>query len=206
MRPFSFKTFRSYAYLWFAVFGYFDAVAQNQKIVDIAQKDVGTLEKTRKNDHPLFDFYRATVAKDLNNWKAPYCGCAVYAWYLQAGLKPLNTSPAVALFWKREKGVKLGATTTAESVKKLMPGMVVLMKFSRYHVGVLKQAYPAYVVTIEGNTSNANSVNRVAVKADGVMEKIRPYYLLIAAYDWYSDAEKIDATKYIKIRNQYLKQ
>ncbi len=173
-------------------------------IVDIAQRDVGTIERTRNNDDPLFDFYRATVAKDLNRWKAPYCGCAVYSWHLLAGLKPKNTSPAVALSWKREKGVKLGAKTTAESVKELRAGMVVLMKFSRYHVGVLKQAYPAYVVTIEGNTSNANSVNRVAGKTDGVMEKIRPYYLLIGAYDWYSDAIPIDPKKYAEMRKTYI--
>ena len=162
------------------------------------------MERTRSNDHPLFDFYRATISKNLNSWKAPYCGCAVYAWHLLAGLKPQNNNPAVALSWKRKEGVTLGTKTTPEQVKKLKTGMVVLMKFSRYHVGILKEAYPSYVVTIEGNTTNANSINRVAGKVDGVMEKIRPYYLLIGAYDWYSDAKPVEVQKYLEMRKKYV--
>ena len=83
--------------------------------------------------------------------------------------------------------------------------MVVLMKFSRYHVGTLKQAYTGYAVTIEGNTSNANAVNFTAGKKDGVFEKIRPYSILLGAYDWVHDAEPYDTLKAQKLRNQYVK-
>lgn len=199
------KTLRSYAGVWFIVFGYFNAVGQGEKIVQKAQKDVGTLEKTRQNDHPLFDYYRATVDPALNKWKAPYCGCSVYTWFLEAGHKPQIKSPAVALAWKRPGGIELGSKTTAQQIKKIKPGMVVLMKFSRYHVGISKKAYPGYLVTIEGNTSNAKAINFVPGKVDGVFEKIRPYSVTIGAYDWLHDATKYDTTKTLELRKKFVK-
>lgn len=195
----------SYAGLWLVILGYFNAVGQGVKVVQKAQKDVGTLEKTRRNDHPLFDYYRALVSPGLNSWRAPYCGCSVYAWMMEAGHKPKNTAPAVALSWKRKEGVTLGRTTTAAQVQKLTPGMVILMKFTNYHVGVLKKAYPGYMVTIEGNTSNAKAVNFVAGKVDGVFEKIRPYSITIGAYDWIKDSEKNDTIKTEEFRKKFIK-
>jgi hypothetical protein len=199
------QTLYSYAGVWFIVLGYFNAIAQGEKVVQKAQKDVGTLEKNRNNDHPLFDYYRATVAPSLNKWKAPYCGCALYTWFLEAGYKPKISSPATALSWKRPKGVTLGRSTTNAQVQTLKPGMVVLMKFSRYHVGTLKKAYLGYMVTIEGNTSNAKAVNFAAGKQDGVFEKIRPYSVAIGAYDWLHDADKYDTTKILNLRKKFVK-
>lgn len=83
--------------------------------------------------------------------------------------------------------------------------MVALMKFSRYHVGVIKQPYAGYVVTIEGNTSNAKAVNFAAGKKDGVFEKIRPYSVMIGAYDWLHDAEPYDTTKTLTLRKKFVK-
>ncbi|MFN8349426.1 MAG: hypothetical protein U0X91_30775 [Spirosomataceae bacterium] len=204
--PFKYcKAFRSYVGVWVIILGYFDAIGQGAKVIEKAQKDVGTLEKTRNNDHALFDYYRANVSPALNKWKAPYCGCALYTWFLEAGYKPKVAAPATALSWQRKQGVILGRNTTAAHVQKLAPGMVVLMKFSRYHVGVLKKPYPGYMVTIEGNTSNAKAVNFTPGKQDGVFEKIRPYSVAIGAYDWLHDADRYDTTQTFNLRKKFVK-
>lgn len=104
--------------------------------------------------------------------------------------------------WQRKGGVRLGLNATQKNIALLTPGMVVLMKFSRYHVGVLKASYAGYVVTIEGNTSNARAVNFVAGRKDGVFEKIRPYSSTIGAYDWCKDAALINAQSYIEARSK----
>ena len=196
----------TFIFVLLIVLGGHVGLGQCETIVQRARVDVGILEegiRHNTNKGALMRYYRNNANINLNKWDAPYCGAALFSWFLEAGLRPKVKTPEVAANWQRANSVRLGIRTKPKDIAKLTPGMAINMRFSGNHVGVLERPENTYAVTIEGNTSDPTDP-RKKNKREGVHRKIRPYFILISASDWCSDAAKVDSTIYLKLKPKRL--
>ncbi len=185
-----------------------------QQIVSEARKDVGYQERTDKNDHPIYAYYRAVAGVSNRAGRGrnylPTCGCAVYAWHRQAGYNPPVKAPGLAANWTRQSApgrVPLGRYAKPASLAKLRPGMVIGFQFVtrrkvQNHVGLIESVYPFYAVTIEANTSIKSSIGSYAKTTYGVIRKQRFYGLAYAAADW-RNAPPADTSAIVMLRHYY---
>lgn len=166
-------------------------------VIKQAEKDVNYTEGgagKNNNKGQLFDYYRGNVDFKLNNWNAPYCGCALYTWFVEAGYSPNVRNPSLAISWHGKNAIRLGRATSMSVIEKLSPGMAINMKFRlrngkvNNHVGVLEKPYPTYALNIEANTSDPNDPKKYG-KREGVFRKIRPWYRLHSATNWCETAK-----------------
>ncbi|MBO0951207.1 hypothetical protein [Fibrella forsythiae] len=192
MRPQSAKVFGVFGFILITSLLTAQPVSRSirigNRIVIEASRDVGYQEKTWRNDHPIFDYYRA-LAKNKGvyssrGWQDAYCGFAVYAWHRQSGVSP-NLSPGRAINWSvHPSKILLGPFAKTADIAKIQPGWVIGFKFESNHVGIVEQVYPLYCQTIEANTSTSNSIGHYKTKNDGVIRKIRPHRVARWATDW----------------------
>nr|WP_293838582.1 hypothetical protein [uncultured Arsenicibacter sp.] len=179
------------------------------KIVKAASRDVGTQERTWRNEHPLFDYYRVLAGSrnpvSRQGWYEPYCGYAVNAWHRQAGLKPSVKSPGTALSWSyHPTKIKLGPFAPKKEIDRLAPGWVVGFRFGRQnHVGILEEKFPLYAITIEGNTSLSGAIGTYKLKTEGVIRKKRFWKDMVWATDWRT-SPPADTVPVFKLRAKYL--
>lgn len=174
-----------------------------------AARDVGNQERSWRNDHPLFDYYRrlggSQNPKSSKGWRDPYCGFAVYAWHRQAGLLPPIRSPGQALAWSKRPGaIKLGPFARPADIARLDSGMVINFRFGRQnHTGIIETPYPLYGITIEGNTSLAGAIGVYKTKQEGVIRKKRFWKAAWLATDW-RNSPVADPADAIKLRKQFV--
>ncbi len=177
-----------------------------------ARGDVGFQERTDRNDHPIYNYYRhqarLTNKRDKNGRYLPTCGAAVYTWHLEAGVRPRVKNPGTALSWstsaKRSQRYELGDHASPQTVAKLRPGMVVSFRFrGQNHVGILEQVFPLYGVTDEANTSTSHSIGYYRSTRYGVICKIRFYSIMKEAIDW-RDSPAVDSLVAINDRRNYI--
>lgn len=179
------------------------------KIIAAARRDVGTQEKTWRNEHPLFDYYRVLAGsrnpRSKQGWYEPYCAYAVNAWHRQAGIRPNVKAPGTALSWSYHPSkLKLGAFAPRSFIDRMQPGWVVGFVFGRQnHVGVLEAKFPLYGITIEGNTSLSGAIGTYKLKTEGVIRKKRFWKDMVWATDW-RDSPPADTIQVFKLRVKYL--
>ena len=178
-----------------------------------AARDVGAQERTGRNDHRLFSYYR-TLGKVGNRRNKqgkyqPYCAVAVNAWHRQAGVKPKPSGGVGrARNWSQAATrLSLGPHTSPAAVARLDSGMVIGFHFApgRDHVGLIETPYPLYAVTIEGNTSVKKSIGHYRTRQDGVVRKIRWYKAATWAADWRGSPEA-DTLDVMALRRKYYTQ
>lgn len=182
-----------------------------RRIVRAALADVGAQERTGRNDHPLFNYYRKLGKVGNRRTKRgkylPYCAVAVNAWHRQAGVfpKPVGGVGRARHWGNHPSRLSLGPRTGPQTVARLDTGMAIGFHFGpgRDHVGIIETPYPLYAVTIEGNTSLSGSIGHYRTRHDGVIHKIRWYKAAAWAADW-RDSPDSDTLDVVKLRRHYI--
>jgi hypothetical protein len=134
------------------------------RALEVARTQLGVREATGHNDGAAVESYLRSVG--LGKGYA-WCASFVYWCYSQAAKalvvgNPLTQTGGVLDHWARTRGQKV-------SVPQV--GDIFIMDFGegKGHTGLVKEVRGSMVVTIEGNTNDANSR-----EGDGVYERIRP--------------------------------
>lgn len=180
-----------------------------RRIVDQARRDVGTQERTWRNDHPLFDYYRVlggnSSRSSVKGWKDAYCAYGVNAWHRQAGLKPNVPTLGRAINWSLHPSkILLGRRSNPMSMGRLEAGWVIGFRFgSQNHVGIIEESYPLYAITIEANTSLSNAVGQYKTNHEGVIRKRRFYKDAAWATDW-RGSPRADTVIVFNIRKRFI--
>jgi hypothetical protein len=142
------------------------------KVISQAKKDVGILEGKSNTGavQKYSKYWNATNPKNTLILTSPYCGLALDYWFKKAGVNHnIEFSPR-AINWQKycENPVPL-FNLSASEYKKLKPGGVIVFKNSwGNHVGLYLEYQDFNIYTIEGNTSNARSITKYAVRSEGV--------------------------------------
>ncbi|GAB3568887.1 hypothetical protein GCM10027578_22290 [Spirosoma luteolum] len=168
---------------------------------------MGTQERTWRNDHPLFDYYRVLGGNanrsSVRGWKDAYCAYGVYAWHRQAGVKPPVPALGRAVNWSLHPSkILLGRRSNPLSLGRLEPGWVIGFRFAGNHVGIIEQPYPLYAITIEANTSLSNAVGKYKTNHEGVIRKRRFYKDAAWAADW-RGSPHADTLSVFTLRKRY---
>lgn len=141
-------------------------LSEGQRIVAIAQKEVGVKELT-ENSSPRIDRYNAYVGLK----KVPWCASWVSWVFAQAGYTQPKTAWSPALF------------PVGRLIKDPVPGTVLGIYFDHLkrigHCGIVEQVRNDWVCSIEGNT-NVNG-NR---EGDGVYRRMRHRRGIQKFADW----------------------
>lgn len=184
----------------------------------MSEKYIGTQETDRNNVGKTFDYFRVATNKfgSYNgNLKAdPYCATALYAWHLEAGLKPDITNPAGALSWSKCKSpIKLGFATSVETIDRIPPASAITYSVHRkggfgHHVGLYERRDGFKIVCNDANTSTARSVNKYTRRLDGVY-KVRTgfsdrNFMPISACDYVTQSKPFDAKQLQPLKAKYL--
>ena len=158
----------------------------SEKIVELARKEIGVTEVNGANCGPRVDLYKAATWLDpKKGW--PWCAAFV-CWLIQEGMKELGmknsatfSRPRTAGAWDFENwSLAQGNETNTKKPHKndILPGDIVIFKFS--HIGIAESApdKSGIVTTIEGNTDGAGSREGGAVlrkkrKVENIRSRIR---------------------------------
>lgn len=137
----------------------------SEKILELARKEIGVSEVNGTNCGPRVDQYKAaTWLNPKKGW--PWCAAFV-CWLIQEGLKDLGIKetktfkrPRTAGAWDFENwSLSQGAETNTKKPHRndILPGDIVIFKFS--HIGIAESApdKQGNVTTIEGNTDGSGS-------------------------------------------------
>lgn len=153
-----------------------------QKLVQIAEKELGKKETKGRNLGPDVQRYQKATNLDPGRW--PWCAAFVChclrEWLADSdnrawlGLKkstPASWRPKTALAYGFIQWAKArpATTTILSDSAEPQPGDIVCYDFS--HIGIVKQYLPVSetFVAVEGNTNSAGSRD-----GDGVYLKVRP--------------------------------
>ncbi|TKC08996.1 CHAP domain-containing protein [Pedobacter frigoris] len=148
--------------------GYSRSVVDYEKVIRIARKEIGVVERTGKNDG-------ARIAEYLNycNIKspAPYCAAWVSWCFGQAGYSQPKTAWSPSLF------------PTSRLVKEPKPGVVFGIYYSGLgrigHCGIIESVRNDWVYGLEANTNVVGSR-----EGQGVYRKIRHKRTIAKYADW----------------------
>lgn len=151
-----------------------------QKLVQIAEKELGKKETKGRNLGPDVQRYQDATNLDPGAW--PWCAAFVChclrewlsdsdnrAWLGLKKSTPASWRPKTALaygFFKWAKARPATTTILPDSAEP-QPGDIVCYDFS--HIGIVKESRGKDFVAIEGNTNGAGSRD-----GDGVYVKTRP--------------------------------
>lgn len=140
----------------------------HQRIVEIAQSQIGIKEATGNNDGVQVEKYLTTVGLKKGQ---PWCA-AFFSWiFKQAGYDRPNTGWSPQLF------------PAARNVKTASPGLafgIYISSLNRIaHCGVVEQVNGTWVMGIEGNTNVSGSRD-----GDGVYRKLRHIKTIHRFADW----------------------
>ena len=131
-----------------------------EKILEIAQSQIGTKESPAKSDNVKYN--TAYYGREVSDGKHPWC--AVFVWWVfrEAGAPELYYGggetaycPTLMSFHKKQ------------AVTDYRPGDIVFFNFSGRssagHVGICESWDGTYITTIDGNTGSASEDNGGAV-------------------------------------------
>lgn len=134
-----------------------------QRALEVARTQLGVREATGHNDGAAVESYLRSVS--LGKGYA-WCAAFVYWCYSQAAKalvvgNPLTQTAGVLDHWRRTTGTK---------VTSPQPGDIFIMDYGGGlgHTGIVKEVKGDKIITVEGNTNDANSR-----EGDGVYERIR---------------------------------
>lgn len=134
-----------------------------QRALEVARTQLGIREATGHNDGEAVESYLRSVG--LGKGYA-WCQAFVY-WSFNQAAKALGVENPTA---KTAGVLDHWAKTTGQKVSQPKPGDVFIMDFGggKGHTGFVKEVKGTMIITIEGNTNDANSR-----EGDGVYERIR---------------------------------
>ncbi len=143
-----------------------DGAALRQRILELAQAEVGTVEATGSNDGDVLKY-----PNYFGRGSEPYCADFV-SWVLTKAGKPLDFAYVPSL---REH---LEETGQWKGRSDPQPGDVVIFNFDGEgdgdHVGIVKAVNPdGTVVTVEGNTGADDALSDSATGESGVWNRLR---------------------------------
>ena len=155
-----------------------------QKLIEIALRDVGTVETSRNRATKINRYWDATNYPDGWKDRAPYCAAAV-CWWVREWLRlpeviaALGKSSLQLEKWRCKSPAAFGWEDWAKSKGLLIfddsPKHTLhtgdLMVFDMSHIGIVKDdnTRKSTVLTIEANTGPSGGRD-----GDGVWEKVRP--------------------------------
>lgn len=143
-------------------------LAEGERIMAIAKKELGVREATGRNDGKRVEAYLATVGLHKGD---PYCAAFISWVFKQAGYTKPRTGWSPSLF-----PAKL-------LVKAAVPGNVFGIYFPELkrtaHCGFVEKTKDDWVFSIEGNTSIAGSR-----EGDGVYRRMRHARTIHRIADW----------------------
>jgi hypothetical protein len=148
---------------------------QRTNLIRIAQKEIGTREKTGNNDGRRIKEYLNKVRLKEGN---PYCAAFVSWVYAQGGFDSPRSGWSPDLF----PGIRLA--------RSALPGNVLGIYFQEYkriaHVGLIVKQEGNYLISIEGNTNLAGSR-----EGEGVYLKKRHIKTIYKMADWVFERRSI---------------
>ncbi len=137
-------------------------------LVAVALKEVGTVERTGRNDGPVDKYLQAV---GLGGTRNPYCAAFVY-WAGKAALGSRNPFPRSA--WSPDFASGPDASKTITTAR---PGDTFGIYHSNLgrigHTGLVRGWQGRYLWTIEANTSPAAATGEADRNGDGVWSKLR---------------------------------
>lgn len=154
-----------------------------EKFLATALAEVGTTEKTGRNDGPRIDAYLASCG--LAGSGAPYCAAFV-VWAGQTALSAKTPFPRSA--WSPD--LCSPATSLKGRVSAVRPGDLFGLYFKTKgrvaHVGIVRQMEDGWVRTVEANTSPAAGSGTAGDRdGDGVWSKLRPVESIYSFHSYF---------------------
>ena len=145
-----------------------DIAAGRQKVITIAQQELGVREKTGHNDGPQVKAYLQIVGLKTG---APWCAAYVSYVFAHAGYAAPRTAWSPALF------------PVSRITSVALPADVFGIYFPEYHriahVGIVERLDGDYCISLEGNTNPGGSND-----GDGVYRRRRLLKTLRRFADW----------------------
>jgi hypothetical protein len=160
-----------------------------QRLVDIALKEVGTLEAGGNNCGPRIREYQSAswLAAGPWPWCAAFCCWILRRWLRDTAVQEaLGLSPAAVESWRCKDASAFGWEGWAKKhglavlpeTAKAAPGDFVIFDFS--HIGIVVAPRSGdYIETVEGNTNGRG--DRDSESGDGVWRK-RRHHSLVKCY------------------------
>ncbi len=155
-------------------------LSDREKVLRVADAEVGVREKTGRNDGEVDKYLRAV---DLGGSRAPYCAAFVY-WVGEEALADANPYPKTA--WSPSMVVR-GPKVTSDFRPKGGEtfGIYFRSKKRVAHTGLIEERQGASLITVEGNTSASASVGSAADReGHGVYRKRRHLRTVYNYRDW----------------------
>jgi hypothetical protein len=155
-------------------------LSDRQKVLAVATSQVGTVEKTGRNDGEV-DKYLAAVG--LGGTRNPYCAACVY-WIGREALGSRNPYPKSA--WSPDMlkgGVRVTEGTVIKGGETF--GIYFPNKGRIAHTGLVERRDGSCFVTLEGNTSPQAAAGSAKDRdGDGFWRKRRPWRTIHSTKDW----------------------
>ena len=169
-----------------------------EKILEIAQSQIGTKESPAKSDNVKYN--TAYYGREVSDGKHPWC--AVFVWWVfrEAGASDMYYGggetaycPTLMSFHKKQK------------VTDYRPGDIVFFNFSGRssagHVGICESWDGTYITTIDGNTGSASEDNGGAV-----LRRRRHKKFIVGAYrPEYQEDDDMTQDQFNTFMENYLK-
>lgn len=169
-----------------------------EKILEIAQSQIGTKESPAKSDNVKYN--TAYYGREVSDGKHPWC--AVFVWWVfrEAGASDMYYGggetaycPTLMSFHKKQK------------VTDYRPGDIVFFNFSGRssagHVGICESWDGTYITTIDGNTGSASEDNGGAV-----LRRRRHKKFIVGAYrPEYQEDDDMTQDQFNSFMDNYLK-
>ena len=157
-------------------------ISLRRRFIEIARRDVGTVETSRNHGPAIAKFWPATSYSIGYAERQPYCAAAMCYW-LQEWLKDadvlaaLKMTPIQAERWRCKSPAAFGWTTWAREKGLLVMDDSMdhtlhsadIMVFDMSHIGLVFDDYGNRVKTIEANTGAAGGRD-----GEGIYGKDRP--------------------------------
>jgi hypothetical protein len=140
-------------------------------VINTARKDVGLLEiKNNTGEVQKFTKFWNETNRDKLILTSPYCGLALDYWFKKSGVNHNVAFSPRAINWKINCKNPVALFNLSENeYKTLKPGGVIVYKNSwGNHVGLFLEYKDFHIYTIEGNTSNARSIDKYPKRSEGV--------------------------------------
>lgn len=156
------------------------SITPMQKLVQIAEKELGKKETKGRNLGPEVRKYQASTNLDPGAWPwcSAFCVWALEQWLADpANVKWLALKSTTPVKWRPKTALAYGFIRWAEArpatctilpdTAEPQPGDIVCYDFS--HIGIVKRCIGDKFEAVEGNTNGAGSR-----EGDGVYVKVRP--------------------------------
>ncbi|MCE7039003.1 hypothetical protein [Dyadobacter sp. CY312] len=162
-----------------------------EKVLLLARKEVGVVERTGKNDHPRITVYHKSVSDWLANYRPaqPYCASFVNYIMKSAGVKVTSVpNPARARDWFLVPSRTIMTQQTMRGNQRMMklPERGAVVGYIFYgnaisHIEILDRIDldEGYIYCVGANTSGKNAANTVEREGQGVYfvkRKIKMFY------------------------------